>query len=226
MFTQIFKTVKNYLLTPTQGEIFDYWLLRGLVGVVALIFPILVPISTGHFYDLPSISHSYHHTPGVEFFAGLLFFVGAFLSAYKGHTRLENIASTIGGICAICIAVFPTDECIDVLSTPGKIHMITAVGLFVIIAYFSLWPFLFGAIDKLKDAKKADLPWKGINRRVWIYGICGAIIVLTLVTYAIIAKFYENFAQEHRLLFWAEFIALFIFGISWSVSSKRVPGLR
>ena len=224
MFTQIFKTIKRYHLTPIHGPIFDYWLLRGLVGVVAFIFPFLVPISTGHFFDLPSISHSYHHTPGIEFFAGLLFFVGAFLTAYKGHTKLENIASTIGGICAICIAVFPTDKCIDVFSIPGIIHMITAVGLFIIIAYFSLVPFLIGAIDKLKDAKKANLPSKGINRRVWIYGICGAIIVITLVTYAIFAIFYEDFAQEHRLLFWAEFIALFVFGISWSVSSKRIPG--
>ena len=41
-------------------------------------------------------------------FVGLLFFIGGFLIAYTGDTGLENWGSTIAGVSAFGIALFPT----------------------------------------------------------------------------------------------------------------------
>ena len=194
--------------------VFDYHFLRGLIGVVAFFLGPIVNIKAGE--DLSSISASYY-TGAIDVFVGLLFFVSAFLCAYNGHTKLERLISTIAAICAIGIAIFPTDLPSEDLSLIGGLHYFFAVLMFAILSYFCLKIFAPGA-------KQKDQRFKGNRNRYYAYKLCGYCIILSMVGYALIRLIWgEGISTEFRVLFYAEAIALASFGIAWSISSKLIP---
>ncbi|MEL7098712.1 MAG: hypothetical protein AAGM84_07785 [Pseudomonadota bacterium] len=84
--------------------------LARLVGFTAIGLPILLAVGTviaaGCFRD--SISHFYHTQFMGGVFVGLLFFIGGFMIAYTGASWLERVGSTIAGLCAFGVALFPT----------------------------------------------------------------------------------------------------------------------
>lgn len=154
-----------------ESLVFDGYFLRGIVGVIALSFSIVVfalatKITT-------SISASYH-TNARDVFVGFLFVIGILLIAYKGHEHKvtgkdeaslwntirkiwakheEDWVATLGGIAAMAAAVCPTacDDCTPDLRS--KIHTIAATILFSTVVYFCLFAFLRRVIDKLnRDA--------------------------------------------------------------------------
>ena len=92
--------------TSDSNKVFDYRALRLLMGVIAIALPVVVSFRSS--IPLSSISASYY-TESRDFFVGLLFFVAAFLFAYKGNASTEGRASNIACLAAIMVAIFPTD---------------------------------------------------------------------------------------------------------------------
>ena len=156
----------------------------------------------------------------------------------------EDLISTIGGFAAIAAAVCPTacDTCTRDLKS--NIHTVAATILFSIVVYFCWFPFLDKVLDKLGDQIKKDddesklafllrvkraLKGSGgkvaylrrVVRRGWVYLFCGlgiAVVLLALVA----AEFtvLDETRMAYHLTFWAETIALFLFGIAWMTASQ------
>jgi hypothetical protein len=194
--------------TSKWDTVFDYRALRLLMGIIAFALPFIVNWVSS--IPLTSISASYH-TEARDIFVGLLFVVGAFLWAYKGHTPREAWISKAASIAAIVVALFPTscDQCTPDMK--AGIHYLAAGILFGILAYFCLGPFRENT--KGKEGKK--------GRRAKIYFTCGCIIVACILTIGITKiTLPDETIKKMLITYWAETIALIAFGIAWIVAGK------
>lgn len=201
------------MATQKTTPVFDYRALRLLVGCIALALPFIVNLIASS--PLSSISASYY-TEARDAFVGMLFFVGAFLWAYNGHSRKEAWASKIAALAAIVVALFPTSCDLCKTDLKAVIHYSAAVTLFAMLQYFCFGPFR-------KDTK-GQAGKKGLRSK--IYFICGAIMLgcllsagvteMTLSTATLIA---------FKITYWAEAIALGAFGVAWIVAGKYLRPL-
>ena len=198
------------------NPVFDYRLLRTLIGLVAIALPVIAYCLSGS-DCITSISASYY-TNSSDYFVGMLFIVGAFLLSYNGHNAMQSFASTVAGLGAFGIALFPTacDTCTRAISCTqcagsitSTIHAISAAIMFGVLAYFCLGPF--------RAANKRN---QGYLRRRAIYGFCGWLIIGALLT----AILYNVVSQDDTspILLYAETIALWAFGFAWFVSGKTL----
>ncbi|MEQ8524691.1 DUF998 domain-containing protein [Gracilimonas sp.] len=222
---QLYQDLIDYLGQKNEGISFDYRFLRGAIGAVAFALPIIVFFRSDKLFELSSISHSYY-TPAIDFFVGILFFVCAFLIAYKGHTKKENLASSLAAFAALGVAIFPTDEIRGNDSLTGDIHAVAAIIMFSILAYFCLSPFAKGVQEKIDNSRQGDTKISAMKRRRRTYLFCGWAIILIMVSYAITNLISPNLVWKYKLLFWAEAFSLMIFGIAWSVAAKYLPYMR
>ena len=200
-------------MNENEKLVFDYRALRLAMGIIAFLLPILVSIKAN--VDLTSISASYH-TDARDIFVGLLFFVAAFLWAYNGHHPKEGYAAKGAALASVLVAVLPT-ACDGCATTRISIaHFGAAIALFSILAWFCFWPLRQHTRNQVAREKK---------RRDWIYWLCGWTMVLCMLV-ALGAKVFkpeQDFASS-TILYWAEFVALWAFAISWITASKAIPG--
>jgi hypothetical protein len=149
----------------------------------------------------------------------------------------EDFISTIGGLAAIAAAVCPTvcDSCTRDLRS--NIHTIAAIILFSTVVYFCLVAFLRSAYSKSAEGKNGEFNFfqivkyalrkddgkadKKSKSRIRLYLFCGvgiAIVMLGLVA----AEFtiLDETRTAYKLTYWAETIALFLFGIAWMTASQ------
>lgn len=201
------------MISNDANKVFDYRALRLMMGFIAFLLPILTSLIASA--PLSSISASYH-TAARDVFVGLLFFISAFLWAYKGHdvesARVSDATmSKVAAGAAILVALFPTacDTCKG--DAASMVHYLGAGVLFGVLAYFCFGPF--------RRTTKGMPGMKG--RRARFYYSCGVIITACIV--AIVAvKFVmpEERIIALRLTYWVEFVALWAFGFAWMVASK------
>ena len=193
---------------------FDYKAQRLMLGIIAFVLPILVTAVARE--SLPSISASYF-TEARNWFVGLLFIVGGWMFTYNGHTSGESIASKVGALAAVAVAVFPTSEATCSSSTlSSTIHTTAAVFMFVILAYFCFGP--------VRERTKGQGGKKG--RRAKLYFACGSIISLSMLVGLIGAVFLDcETTTRIELTYWVETFALSAFGVAWIVSGKAIPWL-
>ena len=152
-----------------EDLVFDYRMLRLIIGALAFALPAIVIALTGKITT--SISASYHEIQTRDIFVGSLFIFGALLVSYKGHPQevtssrggrlwvrfqrhQEDWISAVGGIAAILAALYPTacDDCS--LDTTARIHTVGAFILFANVVYFSLIAFLRSLNKKLEVKKE------------------------------------------------------------------------
>lgn len=194
----------------SSDTVFDYRSLRLLMGIIAFLLPFVVSLIATD--PLSSISESYC-TEARDAFVGLLFFVSAFLWAYKGHSSNEAVASKVASFAAIFVAVFPTTCKPYEPDIRSAIHYGAAAILFLILAYFCFVPF-----QKNTKGRKGK---KGL--RSVIYFICGSVILgsmLTLVSAQLMMP--EQIVKTYQITYWAEAFALWSFGIAWMVAGKWI----
>ena len=215
----------------TVAKVFDYRVLRLLMGVIALSFPFIVSnLAPG---KLDSISAAYY-TESRDLFVGMLFIVGSFLWAYNGHSYKdipikEATASRVASVAAIMVALFPTsrpmtcDQCLSIVVpvvpftklTP-VIHYSAALILFSMLTYFCL------LIFRRKTKKQAGK--RGLRGKIYFvcgYGMVACMLVLGLEA----ANLMPDFTQDWRLFFFAEALTLILFGVAWITSGKLIPML-
>ncbi len=186
-----------------QREIQALW-----IGILAFLLPIFLYYgnrTADCFRD--SISHSYYIPFWGDVFVATACSVGLFLMFYRGQSCPERALAIFGGICAMVVAVQPTNAsgCDDIIAQSriffetsadavvstayphpdditGKVHLTAAVLLFIVLAIFNL--FVFTATDKSNDYQtKQDNPNK--RRRNRIYQICGWLTIITIGSLAI-----------------------------------------
>ena len=195
------------------SKVFDYRLLRLIMGIIAFCLPLLVDMVSSS--ELASISASYY-TEARDVFVGLLFVVGALLLAYQGHNKLENRSSNIAAVAAVGVALFPTAEAPGTGGWMALVHYASAITLFGILAFFCFGPFRIRT--KGKDGMK--------GRRARVYLTCGCVIVASVVG-LLAAKLLlpADVVIRFELTYWAEFLALWAFGIAWITAGKVLPFL-
>lgn len=230
--------------------LFDHHTIRAIIGLIAMLLPWIVRWRAA--LSLDSISWAYH-TDARDIFVGCLFVMGAFLISYKGHQVIleehevsrfwkwlarfwrgairfriwerkheEDLVGWLGGICAIIAALFPTAFCTGracPFDPIGLIHNLSAVILFLTTAYFCLVAFRLRVNEKMQQSEEA---MQGPQRlRKCIYAFCGWGIIGILVVLMVAG--FTDFDAIADLTYWAELVALELFGFAWVVASQYLP---
>ena len=194
-----------------------YGRLRRLVGALAFLIPpglVVSGIWVGE--SLHDSISDYYHVPQLRnCFVGLLFAVAFFLFGYGAYSPRDDRLASIGGAAMIGVALFPVRVC------PTS-HYVCAAVLFVVLAVFCLCLFTRGGKRNAIE-----------RRHIRIYKNCGITI---LVCIGLIAGYsacrWANVCTEHSVLarlkpvLVLEWIALWAFGLSWSVKGQLYPAIR
>lgn len=100
---------RSDVVSSGHGDITDARKLAFFVGLIALALPVVLYLShhTG-VCRFESISHYYYSRFLGGVFVGALFFIAAFLLAYKGGTSAETWLASLAGFAALGVALFPT----------------------------------------------------------------------------------------------------------------------
>ena len=145
MLRQFIQWLKETSNTP-QDFVRSYFFFRKGIGVIGVAFPIVLVIGTVISQRSLGFSDSisaYYYSVMRNVFVGILCAIGVFLICYR-YEHLDDLVSTLAGVFAIGVALFPTAP--DVGATEqqmmiGTWHYIFAVGFFVTLAIFALWIF-------------------------------------------------------------------------------------
>jgi len=192
--------------------------LRRIVGVLGVALPFVLVFGTLLFtfqWDLRSSISAYFNSVMGPAFAGVLFVVGWFLFAYKGHDERDDRVGDRACLFAMGVAMFPHVS--ETHTWVPWVHYGSAALLFLTLAYYSY--FLFTLTDQEEPG-----PMK--LRRNKIYRACGILIVVFI---ALIAAY--NLANklsgttlwpDLRLVFWFETFILWAFGFSWFVKGETL----
>ena len=192
---------------------FDYKALRLMLGIIAFALPFLVTAIAQE--SLPSISASYF-TEARDWFVGLLFIVGGLMLTYNGHNSQEAWASKVAAVAAVTVALFPTSKASCESSPTSTVHMVAAVIMFLILAYFCFGPFRKNTKGKGGKA----------GRRAKLYFVCGSVIVASMLV-GLAGNLLLDCETVVRidLIYWVETAALIAFGVAWIVAGKIIPWL-
>ena len=213
--------------------------LRILVGILGVSLPLLLflalLIDAGYSRPLYSISH-YYFTRANSIFVIIVSLLAFFLLIYKGKALLDFIISSLAGLFALALLVFPTSNISNICHDPENIvsltilkiskvrpnfHYISAAIFLICLAVMSL--FIFTKTDK------PDREAMGINkrRRNRIYITCGILMIAAILV--ILANFLglisDDLFSKYHLTFWMETVAVESFGVSWLVKAEVIlPG--
>ncbi len=216
----------------------SYYRVRQALGYMGLVLPLLL-ILAGEIGDAriePSFS-DFFHTVSRDIFVGVMFAMGIFLLTYEGYDRQpgeslsDNWLSSIAGIAAFGVALFPNESPTGQVATLSQkllgvggsptFHYAFALLFFYCMAHFCLFKF----------AKTTD----PARRR--IYRACGWTIAASCVA-LFVASYLKiegppgvsTFVVDHRLVFWIEAVGVWAFALSWLVKGHAemavIDGVR
>ncbi len=236
----------NKKIEPEKPYILSYLALRRAIGFLGAMLPWVLwlgacLISRTELQD--SIS-SYYYTEMRNVFVGTLCAIGVFLLCYKGYGCADAVASRLGGLFAICTALFPTAPD-GIPPTVGEkwigcIHLIFAALFFITLAYMSLFLFtkthreqpkisitayvsIFRSNQKRFDQTR--IPGKEKLKRNLVYYSCGVIMLVCILVIGLYYGFFDKngvSGESSTLVFWLEAAAVFAFGISWLIKGETL----
>lgn len=206
-----------------QPSIITYQTLRRLIGIVAILHPIILYLGGKILFGIdlqPSMSH-YYWTGMGDVFVGIVTATGVFFLCYRGYGLHDQIVALATGISAILVAMFPIPELpSDQLSGGqqyvGTVHVIGALGFLISIAYFCLVLFVKHTPDGMPSAKK--------KRRDLCYRILGGNIVVCILFVVIYGSVPAVNAalSEVPFVFGVEVIAFWSFGFAWLIKGEAL----
>jgi hypothetical protein len=195
----------------------SYLYLRRAIGLIGLALPFVLILGKQLVQggDLIGSLSGYYYTDLRDVFVGAMCAVGVFLLAYYGHDYVDNIASTVAGLGAIGLALFPTTPGGDISGwdrTAGVLHLAFAVVFFLSLAYFCL---------RLFPHDGEQTPVTSV-----VYRTCGVVILACLVLIALTS--YLRLVPLLHPALWLEAAAVWAFGVAWlakgqTLTPKSVP---
>jgi len=222
---QIDNSDPNEILVTQQNT------LRKLIGFLGILLPVFLYLfllfDIGYAKPLESISH-YYFTRVSGIFVITVSLLAIFLIIYKGKERIDFIFSTIAGLSALLLLLFPTSnidpnsDCLACAVTTLKqsdfrvtFHYIASAIFLLSLAFMSL--FVFTKSDKPKPLRT-----KQKNIRNVFYRILGIVMIAALII-AFLGKFLANSNDPvfgNSLTFWMETDAFECFGLSWLIKAE------
>jgi len=167
---------------------------------------------------LDSIS-AYYYSVMRNVFVGSLWALGIFLICYR-YDLLDDIVSTVAGVCAIGVAMFPTTPdggATGQQVTIGWTHFAFATCFLLLLALMAI--FLFRRTDQVNPTQRKQ-------QRNTLYLICGIAIVACLVLAALILLVPNlsgtPWLQPLHPILVLESLAICAFGIAWFVKGETI----
>ena len=156
--------------------------------------------------------------------------IAIFLIVYSGKEPIDFYISSLAGICAILLILFPTgnlaEQCCDPATSYAVtffegakfrevFHLICAAIFISLLAYMAL--FLF---------TRSNLPAGSRGRakvmRNRIYRTCGILIIIALVIMllGVLKVIPDAIYTDNNLTFWMETVAVESFGFAWLIKGE------
>lgn len=169
-----------------------YMRMRQCIGIIGVALPIVLILGIMLLEDqskiLDSLSVYYYsdHTPYSiigNMFVGGMFATGIFLICYQ-YRILDDIISTVAGLFAIGVALFPTTPpacnpeqqiCPNPRGWIGIVHTVCAISFLVSLAFITLFLFPKSNMKNPNDRTDEKL-WRNA-----VYYVCGFFMVIILV---------------------------------------------
>jgi len=204
-----------------------HWRVIGCLGVglPILVYAYGALVAGRGWVPLPSIS-DYYTLRTRDFFVGILWTTAWFLFAYKGYDKLDDKITDLACVLALAVSLVPNTD-----STWGWFHLISAVGLFIVLALISFFLFtktkateedsLWVRIKALGRPARPDTRPARKRRRDRLYRWSGALILVFLAG-AGLSKLLAPHAT-HPAVFIFEALALFAFGSAWLTKGGVFP---
>jgi hypothetical protein len=212
-----------FATSSTQPLVRSYLFLRRGIGIIGVALPPVLIIGK-IILESPGISASisaYYYSVMRDVFVGSLWATGIFLICYR-YALLDDIVSTLAGICAIGVALFPTTPDVDATQRQtaiGVAHASFASCFFLILALMAI--VLFRKTDSNKNPEN---PTRRKQQRNTVYLICGIVIIACVVLAALLLfvpyLHGASWLQPLHLIFFLESFALFAFGFAWFVKGE------
>ncbi|PWU51847.1 DUF998 domain-containing protein [Micromonospora globispora] len=194
--------------------------LRLGIGAVGIALPIVLVVGHIVMTRRPMLLNSlsgYYHTEMRDVFVGSLCAIGVFLISYR-YRWPDDLLSTLAGLLAITVALFPTatDAPVSAASATHQwiavVHQISAAALFALLAVFCL--FLFTRPDRVGVP-----PRPSVNR---FYRTCGGLILLAIALALASNALPHDVRDTLKPLLWCEAAAVFAFGAAWLAKSDAL----
>jgi hypothetical protein len=210
--------------TDSHSIVRSYLMMRVVIGVMGLLLPALLIIGEvfldGSLKARGSLS-AYYHSGMRDEFVGILVVSGVFLITYKIfkiNAGLENTLSTLAGVAAILVAIFPTgrpDSSVPLTPLQDTvhenrvevIHFLSALAFIVLLAGISM---CFG----FREGRRKPKPDQRYTPEQWrlFHFACAGLIFAALIFIGV-TKALGVF--DHYRLLVGETVAVVAFGISW-----------
>jgi len=197
----------------------SYLKLRQLIGWLGIALPVALLLWTLITPDcnivLDSISAYYHSSAG-HLFVSITMCLAVVLWTYRGYEKdyiLFRIAAALATVVAFVpnLQEQPVSGCFirqNFSAVSDKIHLVAAVGFFLILAYICIAVFT-------KSSKRASEFGVAKQKRNALYKACGWVMLGTMLFLMINYFFPSIFLTKIKALFVGESIMLFAFGIAW-----------
>jgi hypothetical protein len=195
-----------------ERALVSYLTLRRVVGVLAVALPIVLVLwgfALCECIELQDSISDYYGLRTRDAFVGIIFAIAWFLFAYRGYERKDDVVGDLACLFAIGVALFPNSGG----DWEKTVHFISAAGLFLVLAYFSV--FLFTKSDDLPT------PEKRIRNRIYL--ACGIVIVACIVSIGLYNWLLgDTTLADVKPVFWLESLLLWAFGFSWFVKGQTL----
>ena len=201
----------------TKARVFvSYLTLRRVLGLLGVVLPVLLALwglALCECIELQDSISDYYSLRTRDPFVGILFAIAWFLFAYRGYDFWDNIAGYLACLFALGVALFPNSS---VDEWQRIVHFTSAVMLFLVLSYFSL--FLFTKSDKPPEDRSHQ---KIIRNRIYV--ACGLVMLACIVLIGLYYAFLEDTAvSDIKPVFWLESLVLWTFGVSWFVKGQTL----
>jgi hypothetical protein len=210
----------------------SYLIMRIFVGALGVALPLMLVLSDGLAFEddpFPRDSLSAYYYSGVrELFVGTMCATAVFLITYKVADRtLDNTLSTLAGVAALAVALFPTGLPAHVVQlTPLQerlgenaveaIHFSAAAVFIVSLAVIS---FFFGVREGARtsqEGKRSPTFWRGYH---WF---CAGAIVAAVLWIGV----NQGAEWTSKSLLIGEAVSVWAFGASWLMKGLELDILR
>jgi hypothetical protein len=201
--------------------VLTYLGLRRAVGFIGLLLPAVLLLGKQLLQggDLPGSISAYYYTEMRNVLVGSLCAIGVFLISYR-PTTVDDVISTLAGVFAIGVALFPTAASGHPDPAAFRIavvHTICATSLFLTLAAISYFRF-----PKPDPGTQLSDPAK--KRRNVLYRTCGLIIAACVLVAVLDVLIGDARTTPSTRLFWLESAAVMAFGLAWLVKGHFLRG--
>ena len=210
----------------------SYITIRKTIGILSMSLPVLLIIGglilNGGKLE-QSLSAYYHNSLG-DIFVLILGASGLLLMVYRGREKIVRALTSLGGVLALLIVIFPTKVPAAVAKSYGVeglygvfkmapdtsriLHTIFAVAFFILLGFISIWRFTDHAEGASEERKSKDRWYRLLGSTIVVCGVISLVI-----------SFFPGAFKFYPVII-VETIGLEAMGLTWLIKGARKIGKK